>query len=115
MENDMATAKIKDTLEAWENGALGRDEQYVGVADESHETALQEALEMQAISIRVPKDLVRQYKLIAGFHGVGYQPLMRDVMTRFVKGALKEILEEQLKAEEAKPKREPLVPHKMVA
>ncbi|MES2283390.1 MAG: hypothetical protein V4542_18390 [Pseudomonadota bacterium] len=111
----MATAKIKDTLDAWENGALGREEQFVEVADESHEAALQEALEMQAISIRVPKDLVRQYKLIAGYHGVGYQPLMRDVMTRFVKGALKEIFEEQLKAENAKPKREPLVPLKMAA
>ena len=52
----MATAKIKDTLEAWENGALGRDEQFVVVADESHEAALQEALEMQAISLRLPKE-----------------------------------------------------------
>ena len=109
----MTTAKIKDTPEAWESGALGREEQFVAVADESHEAALQEALEMQAISLRLPKELIRQYKLIAGFHGVGYQPLMRDVMTRFVKGALKEILEEQVKAEEAKPRREPLVPLKM--
>ena len=111
----MASVKIKDTLDAWENGELGRDEEFVAVADDTHEAALQEALELQAISIRVPKELIRQYKLIAGFHGVGYQPLMRDVMTRFVKGALREILEEQVKSEEAKPKREPLVPLKMAA
>ncbi len=77
--------------------------------------ALQEALEMQPITIRLQKDLIKQYKLIAGFHGVGYQPLMRDVLHRFVKGALKEILEQQVKAEEAKPPREPLVPLKMAA
>ncbi len=111
----MATAKIKDTTESWDNGELGRDEQFVAVAEESHETALDEALELQSISIRLPKDMIRNYKLIADFHGVGYQPLMRDVLHRFVKPALKEILEEQVKAEDAKPKREPLVPLKKAA
>lgn len=111
----MATAKIKDTPESWENGELGRDEQFVAVADESHDEALAEALELQPVSIRLPKELIKQYKLIAGFHGVGYQPLMRDVLHRFVKGALVEILEQQVKAEKAKPEREPLVPLKKAA
>lgn len=106
----MATAKIKDTPAAWEDGELGRDAQFVEVAGADHESALSEALDMQAISIRLPKELIKQYKLIAGFHGVGYQPLMRDILHRFVPGALKEILEQQIKAEEKKPPREPLVP-----
>lgn len=93
-------AKIKDTVEAWESRELGADESYVQVADDSHEAALDETLGMQLISIRLPKQLISQYKLIAHFHGVGYQPLMRDVMARFVPSALKEILEaEQDKAE----------------
>ena len=75
-----------------------------------HDKALQDALGLQAISIRLPKELIKQYKLIAGFHGVGYQPLMRDVLQRFVKGALKEILEQQLELENKKPSREPLIP-----
>ena len=111
----MANAKIKDTPEAWEDGELGRDAQFVEVANADHELALSEALEMQAISIRLPKELVKQYKLIAGFHGVGYQPLMRDILHRFVKGALQEILEQQIKAEEKKPPREPLVPLRKIA
>jgi len=111
----MATAKIKDTPEAWDDGELGRDAQFAEVANADHESALSEALEMQAISIRLPKELVKQYKLIAGFHGVGYQPLMREILHRFVKGALKEILEQQIKAEEKKPPREPLVPLKLAA
>lgn len=111
----MTTKKIKDIPESWESGELGRDEQFVGVADESHENALQTALEMQAISIRLPKDMIRQYKMIAEFHGVGYQPLMRDVLYRFVPSALKEIVDEIAAAEKKKPKREPLVPLKMAA
>ena len=89
--------KIKDTAEAWESRALGADESYVQVVDESHEVALDDALEMQSISIRLPKQLINHYKLIAHFHGIGYQPLMRDVMARFVPSALKEILEAQHK------------------
>jgi predicted DNA binding CopG/RHH family protein len=115
MTTKLNSKQVKDTEEAWDTRALGADEQYVVVADDTHEAALEEALELQAISIRLPKDLIRNYKLIADFHGVGYQPLMRDILHRFVKPALKEILEEQIKAEKAKPERPPLVPLKMAA
>ena len=91
----MATKKIESTSEAWESGQLGATEAYVEVADPAHADALDEALELQSISIRLPKQMVSQYKLIAHFHGVGYQPLMRDVLARFVPSALKEILEEE--------------------
>ncbi|MDE2452757.1 MAG: hypothetical protein KGL43_04120 [Burkholderiales bacterium] len=94
----MAAAKIPNTPDSWEEGLLGRDEKHVVVVGSSHEDALDEALGLQAISIRLPKQLVSQYKLIAHFHGVGYQPLMRDVLARFVPGAIQEILE----AEKAK-------------
>ena len=98
----MAIPKVKDTNEAWESRELGAEETYVEVADQSHEDALNAALELQSISIRLPKQLIEHYKLIAHFHGVGYQPLMRDVMTRFVPNALKEIFEaEEAKAEKA--------------
>lgn len=93
-------ARIKDTPEAWDDRSLGADEAHVGVAGPEHEAALDEALSLQSISIRLPKELINQYKLIAHFHGVGYQPLMRDVLVRFVPGAIREILE----AEEAKAK-----------
>ena len=105
----MATQKIENTAEAWEDGRLGRSEQHIAVADKSVEDTLDEALGLQSISIRLPKQLIDQFKLIGHFHGVGYQPLMRDVLTRFVPGALKEILDAQVqlsKAAEAKSQRE---------
>jgi hypothetical protein len=97
-----AAKKVVNTPKAWEEGLLGRDEEHVAVAGAEHEAALDEALGMQAISIRLPRQLVDHYKLIAHFHGVGYQPLMRDVLARFVPAALKEVLEaEQAKAVKA--------------
>lgn len=89
----MAALKVPNTAESWEAGRLGRDEKFVAVADDAREAELDEALGLQAISIRLPKQLIEQYKLIAHFHGVGYQPLMRDVLTRFVPSAIREILQ----------------------
>ena len=86
-------ARIKNTEEAWDERTLGAEEAYVAVADASHELALEEALQLQAVSIRLPRELIKQYKLIGHFHGKGYQPLMRDVLARFVPHELRAILE----------------------
>lgn len=97
--------KIKNTPQAWDRRALGADEAHVVVADRDHESALDDALGLQSISIRLPRQLIDQYKLIAHFHGLGYQPLMRDVLARFVPNALKDILEaEQTKLTKAESK-----------
>ena len=85
MEKLSSKPKKKYGPDAWDTGELGRDVQYVAVADASHDAALDEALGLQSISIRLPKELISQYKLIAHFHGVGYQPLMRDVGRRHIR------------------------------
>lgn len=97
----MNTSKIESTAEAWESRALGASAEHVAVADIAHDMALDEALGLQSISIRLPKQLIDQYKLIAHFHGVGYQPLMRDILARFVPGALQEIMQTQMKQVQA--------------
>ncbi|MGE0072460.1 MAG: hypothetical protein AB7S55_05305 [Thiomonas sp.] len=84
--------KIRGTDQAWENRALGADEAHVVVAPRSAREALDAASGMQAISIRLPKDLIDACKHIAAVHGVGYQPLMRDVLQRFVASELKAIV-----------------------
>lgn len=106
----MATKKIESTEEAWDARTLGASDGHVVVAGDEHLTALDDALGLQSISIRLPKQMIEQYKLIAHFHGVGYQPLMRDVMARFVPNALKEILEsEKEKAEKTQREMPPLL------
>jgi hypothetical protein len=46
--------------------------------------------------------LIKDMKLIAEYHGVGYQPLMRDVLNRFARTELHTIAENLAKTEAAR-------------
>lgn len=87
--------KGRVSVDAWEDGKLGRDEKFVKVADAAEGDAVDEALGLKLISIRLPKKLINQFKLIGHFHGVGYQPLMRDIMERYARNEILAILEKQ--------------------
>lgn len=76
-------AKIPGTPEAWETGALGRDKKHTRKAPAELAAQIDEALGLQAISIRLPRAVIETYKMLAKMHGVGYQPLMRDALCRF--------------------------------
>ena len=94
--------KIASTDEAWEAGALGTSEKHAKAAPPELEAAIDASLGLQLISIRLPKSLIDAYKLIAAHHGIGYQPLMRDILQRFAPDGLKEVLQHhQTKAGEA--------------
>jgi predicted DNA binding CopG/RHH family protein len=93
----MKNVKINSTEASWDDRLLGASDAHVVVASLEHEAALDVATEMQAISIRLPKNMIEHYKLIAQYHGVGYQPLMRDVMSRFVPNELQLIAEAERK------------------
>ncbi|RSZ58729.1 hypothetical protein HF313_08285 [Massilia atriviolacea] len=86
------TQKIDDTHEAWDSGKLGADEKFVQRAPDRAERELDDSLGLQAISIRIPKDLIEQFKLIAKIHGMGYQPLMREALKRFAHAEIRAIL-----------------------
>lgn len=90
----MNTAAIQDipgTEEAWDNGLLGEAEQYVAVSNHSTAADIDSALSLQPISIRLQKGLIDNLKMIAETNSIGYQPLIRQVLTRFVDGELKQI------------------------
>lgn len=87
--------KGKVSVDAWEDGKLGRDEKFVKVADAAEADAVDEALGLKLISIRLPKKLISQFKLIGHFHGVGYQPLMRDILERYARNEILDILRKQ--------------------
>jgi predicted DNA binding CopG/RHH family protein len=101
----MSKAKIEDTAEAWESGQLGRDIEHAKPAPQALEAQIDESLGMQMISIRLPKDLIDDFKKIAECRGVGYQPLMREALQRFVVAEYKLIAAEyaNLKATTATP------------
>lgn len=103
-----ATSKAKKPLAvpeeecAWENGKLGRSEDHVVVASDEDEAALDQAVCLKPISIRLHKSLINDLKLIAQHHGIGYQPLMRDALNRFARFELRTIAEEMQKVEHAR-------------
>lgn len=86
----------------WESGKLGRSEENVVVADSSIEDALDEAVGLKSISIRLQKNLIKDLKLIAKHHGIGYQPLIRDALNRFARYELRTIAEQIEKIENAR-------------
>lgn len=89
-------SKIAGTDQAWETRALGADAASAESAGAGHLAALDDALGMQSISIRMPRRMIAAYKLIGAHHGVGYQPLMRDILQRFIPEGMQEVQAQQL-------------------
>lgn len=83
---------ILGTTEAWESETLGADEKHVRVASPEVAKHVDDALGLQMISIRLDKGLVDSFKLLGQFHGIGYQPLMRDALKRFAECEMKNIV-----------------------
>lgn len=103
------TDKILDTVEAWEDGNLGRSEEHAQVYTPSkeEESAIDDAFGLKAISIRLEKELIEDFKKIGEYHGVGYQPMMRQALHRFAQCEIKRIaleLMEQKKQQEEERK-----------
>lgn len=107
----MKTEKIVSSAEAWEGGELGRSVEHAVVAPPGMAQQIDDALGMQMISIRLPKDLIEEFKMIAQFHSIGYQPLMRDALKRFAEAELKKMAvqyaNEKAAKEQAKAKVDP--------
>lgn len=86
-----APVKIEGSVENWESGALGRDPAHAKRAPKELEQQMDEAQGLQAISIRLKKELIEDFKFIAKQHGMGYQPLMREALRRFAESEYKRI------------------------
>jgi hypothetical protein len=98
------TVETNLSVDPWDTGELGRDERSAERAPEELRAEIDAALELQMISIRLQKATIKDMKSIAEYRGIGYQPLIRDVLARFVRAELGVIvreLQEQKKAKEA--------------
>ncbi|MEX2150967.1 MAG: hypothetical protein WD793_12190 [Steroidobacteraceae bacterium] len=87
--------QVPSTDEAWDTGELGREEQFVVRAPDVDEAKIDNALDLQLISIRLQKSLIEDFKHIAALNGIGYQPLMRQILKRFADAEKKRILRER--------------------
>jgi hypothetical protein len=96
-------AKIAASDEAWDEGTLGRDGAYakrVPISPE-HRAKLDAKMDLEPISIRLPKQLLADLKAIAAQNGLGYQPLVRQVLTRFATAELKAYARDALASQRA--------------
>ena len=77
------------TAQEWEDGDLGKSMEHAERAPEDHEARLNEmidnALELKKISIRLQEGLIDALKTIAERKGIGYQPLIRQILTEHVR------------------------------
>lgn len=80
---------------------VGTTEEFVAVAPAGISTGIDDALGLQPISIRLQKDLLDNLKELAKLNGLGYQPLIRQVLTRWVDCELKDMLRAKAKEAEA--------------
>ena len=88
-----------DVAKEWEPEAksgLGQEEQYVKKASSAYEESLDGALGLQMISIRLQKSLIDDLKVIANANGIGYQPLIRDVLSRFARSEIQNIMRDTI-------------------
>ena len=89
MNSKQLVKEIANTPEAWESGELGQSLEHVRVAPSKLASEIDDALGLQMISIRLDKELIDMFKLLGGKYQMGYQPLMREALKRFVDGELK--------------------------
>ncbi|MBU3621916.1 BrnA antitoxin family protein [Polynucleobacter sp. CS-Odin-A6] len=88
--------RIESSAKAWESGELGSDLKHARVVDKKMSAQIDEALGLQMISIRLEQDLIESFKLLGTKYDMGYQPLMREALKRFVEGEFKLIASEAL-------------------
>lgn len=75
--------EIHANTDKWESGELGATQEFVKVSEFTAKD-LQKSIELQPISLRVNKDLLEDLKSLAKMHNIGYQPLMKQILKRFV-------------------------------
>ena len=83
--------KIQSTTEAWETGTLGTSEEHAQAVTTDRATEIDAAIDLKSISIRLQASLIEDLKTIAQTKGIGYQPLIRKVLTLFAQSKMKQM------------------------
>lgn len=94
-ESNMNAQSVNDAITAkWESGEYGRSDEHVQVAPEEESIQLDSDLAMKLVSIRLPIPLIEALKVIAEYHGIAYQPMVRDLLMRFARSEFQQIAAE---------------------
>jgi hypothetical protein len=86
----MENSRKKKSPAVWDNRQLGASAKHVRKASQQRESALDENLGLQTISIRLQKNLIANLKKLAEEDGIGYQPYVRQILMRHVRQVTQE-------------------------
>jgi uncharacterized protein (DUF4415 family) len=89
MSRKSKEAEIQNTAEAWENGELGREAMHAEVSPKDVGIQVDEALDLEIISIRLEKDLIESFKILGKKYDISYKPLMRHALKSFIQSQIK--------------------------
>lgn len=92
----MTNTPNRDARDPWDSGELGQSLEHAEVASTEEMQAVDESLGLQLVSIRLQRKLIATLKFIASHHGIGYQPMVRDLLNRFAVSEMQQILQAQL-------------------
>ena len=81
-------------IETRGSGDFGFDEAFVKVTDAVEAAKIDDALGLKMISIRLQNDLINKLKLVANYHGIGYQLLIRNQLHKYIRSELLQIVKE---------------------
>lgn len=77
--------KFDKDNELWDSKKLGASAEHAVPVPPEFEKALDEATGLQLLSFRIQKSIIEQLKQLSKLEGIGYQPLMRKVITKYVR------------------------------
>lgn len=83
----MKNSDEKFPHDEWESQKLGATKKYARKVSSEREEAVDDALGLQLVSIRLQKTLINTLKKIALEEGIGYQTYIRQLLTQHVKNA----------------------------
>lgn len=89
-KNELEHDEYQDDTELWETKQLGADPKYAQRISRAEDKAIDDSLGLQAISLRLQKELLEQLKELARRDGIGYQPYIRQLLTRHAREAFAE-------------------------
>ncbi len=96
MSNHIEDRILADADRWGPKGPMGNDEAHARCAPADVAAAVDESMGLQMVSIRLEKRLIGHLKEIAQHHGIGYQPMIRDLLNRFAQAEIKTILQQRL-------------------
>lgn len=71
--------------ELWETRQLGASAEHAKPVSDEEDKAIDDAMGLHLLSFRIQKTVIEQLKQLAKLEGIGYQPLMRQVLTKYVR------------------------------